>query len=332
MKKFIVVLLAVMALFLTACTNSNSEFDGLTEDQKANEIVQAFVAYMETSEGKQIISANGGIVETSASDESWDDVKGDYPIVDEDNSDVTVKFGGSTSVEKVAKALSASFTSLAGDFVANHNHTGSGDAYLRVQGDEKDGANKLHIGFASRNFKDTEQGVAGTFGQLAWDAVVAVVAESRAISNITDAQLVDIYDGTITDWNDLESAGSEVINAYTRDTTSGTREAFFKGIDFDDAVDSNQVLVGTVVEVAGNGEMVTAVENDVHGIGYISLSTLADADLKGLSFDGVEPTIANVLNNTYGLKRPFMYMTRDYNSENTIETGIDAAILEKSAV
>ena len=322
-KLGIFALFLVTLLGLAACSGSYADY---TEDQRANEIVQAFVAYMETSEGKAIIAANGGIVATSASDESWDDVKADYPIVDEDNSDVTVKFGGSTSVEKVAKALSASFSSLAGDFVADHNHTGSGDAFKRVQGEEKDGANKLHIGFASRGFKDSEAGVSGSFGQLAIDAVVVVVDSNNTVSNITAAQLTSIYDGTYTKWTSLSGADA-AINAYTRDTTSGTREAFFKGIDFDDAVDSNDVLAD-VSEVTGNGDMIDNVSDDANGIGYISLSTLADSGLKGLSFEGVEPTIANVLNDTYKLARPFMYMTRDYETENA-DVEVSVAIVDK---
>ncbi len=324
MKKLGSILLAfVLLIGLAACSGSYADY---TEDQRANEIVQAFVAYMETSEGKAIISANGGIVDSSATDESWDDIKADYPIVDEDNSDVTVKFGGSTSVEKVAKALSASFSSLAGDFVADHNHTGSGDAYKRVQGEEKDGANKLHIGFASRGFKDSEAGVAGSFGQLATDAVVVVVAPNNAVSNLTAAQIKSIYDGTVTNWSEVGGADAS-INAYTRDTTSGTREAFFKGIDFDDAVDSNSVLAD-VSEVTGNGDMMDNVSDDANGIGYISLSTLSDSGLKGVNFEGVEPTIANVLSDDYKLSRPFMYMTRDYDAENG-DVEVDAAIIDK---
>ncbi len=326
MKKFGIVLLVALAFVLTACAGNN--FADMTEDQKANEIVQAYVAYMSTVEGKAIIAAEGGIVETSSSDPNWADIAEDYPIVDEDNSEVTVKFGGSTSVEGVARALSASFSSLAGDFIPEHNHTGSGDGYKRVQGEEKDGASKAHIGFASRDFKDTEQGAAGTYGRLAWDAVVVVVDDTNnSLTNITAAQTKAVYDGTTTDWSAL-GTGSGSINVYTRDTTSGTREAFFKGIDFGDAVDTNAVLVTGFSEVSGNGTMMSSVAADASGIGYISLSSL-DSSLNGLNFEGVEPTEANVLNDTYGLKRPFMYMTRDYETENADDANVDAAIVEK---
>ncbi len=186
-------------MYMTRDAANDSE-----SNDAANAIVKAFVAYMGTQEGKAIIKSQGGIVSISASDPSWDDIKDDYSIVSQDNSSVTVKFGGSTSVEKVAKALSSAFSSLAGNFVAEHNHTGSGDAFKRVQGEEKGSANMLHIGFASRNFKDSEAGATDTYGQLAWDAVVAVVNQKNTkLTNITSQQLAAIYGGDTKLWSEL---------------------------------------------------------------------------------------------------------------------------------
>lgn len=105
-------------------------------------------------------------------------------------SKITINFGGSTSVEKIAKALTASFATECPRFEAVHNHTGSGDAYKRTQGGEKAGANKLDIGFLSRELKaDTEQASAGTSGLICKDGIVAVVNNTNSISNLTKEQL-----------------------------------------------------------------------------------------------------------------------------------------------
>lgn len=181
-----------------------SEYIGMeTEGQ----IVEAFIAYMGTTEGKLVIANKGGIVNTSASDPYWDDIKGDYSVCSLDNSNVTINFGGSTSVKKIAEALSADFSSKCGNFIADHNHTGSGDGYKRTQGSEKDGADKLHIGFASRGIKvdESEPAASGTYGQLCWDAVVAVVNNSNStITDITAEQLKKMYDGTFTKWEEVK--------------------------------------------------------------------------------------------------------------------------------
>ena len=61
--------------------------------------------------------------------------------------------------------------------------------------------------------------------------------------------------------------GESTIKVYTRDTTSGTREAFFSGIDFDAATGENTPLVSGYVEVDGNGTMMSSLKNDINGIG-----------------------------------------------------------------
>jgi len=178
-----------------------SDWTGMDTEQQ---IVEAFVAYMSTVDGKATIINKHGILETSLSDPLWDDIKSNYSVCSLDNSSVTINFGGSTSVESIAKALSAEFSTKCGNFIAEHNHTGSGDAYLRVQGSESTGANKLHIGFASRDFKSTEAAQEGTTGRICLDAVVVVVnANNPLITNITANQLKKIYAGESILWSDL---------------------------------------------------------------------------------------------------------------------------------
>lgn len=169
------------------------------------EIVKAFIAYLNTKEGKATIIANGGIVELKETDPLWNDIKGDHPVALKNNSAITIKFGGSTSVEKIVKALVAGFSLKCGNFQFEQNYTGSGDAFKRTQGSEKDGANKLHIGFASREFKLTssEPATSGTYGTFSIDAIVTVVNQNNKISNITSETLKNIYQGNISNWSEL---------------------------------------------------------------------------------------------------------------------------------
>ncbi|NLI94325.1 MAG: hypothetical protein GX350_00730 [Erysipelotrichaceae bacterium] len=170
------------------------------------QLTKAFLAYMGTQEGKATIKANDGIVSILVDDPSWDAIKADHPIVNQDNSGVTLNFGGSTSVEKIAKALSAEFSPLAGNFNAIHNHTGSGDAWKRTYGGDKDGANSLDIGFASREFKAEElTGVAvENYGLICVDAIVTVVnPQNSLLPSASAALLVEIYNGTKTLWSQV---------------------------------------------------------------------------------------------------------------------------------
>jgi phosphate transport system substrate-binding protein len=181
--------------------------DDYATDDKVGQIVSAFVAYMGTKEGLGIIVAAGGIVDIPSTAESWSDIAANYPIASEDNSSLTVKFGGSTSVEKMAKQLTAAFSPLCGNFIASHNHTGSGAAYTNTQGDGKDSETALDVGFLSRDLKltGTEPAADGTYGTMCIDAIVTVVNEANPYSATTAADLVSMYqkDPTITKWSDV---------------------------------------------------------------------------------------------------------------------------------
>jgi phosphate transport system substrate-binding protein len=170
-------------------------------NDRERDISLAFIAFLQTTDGADIITNEGAIPLPST--ESWDDIKDQYPICTQDNSDITIKFGGSDSIEKIALALTAAFSPKCGDFIPEHDHTGSSDGYKRTQGSEKDGDNYKHVGFASRPFKDSETGSEGTQGQLAWDAIVAIVHLNNELSNVSAEDLKKIYRGDYTTWDQI---------------------------------------------------------------------------------------------------------------------------------
>lgn len=181
-------------------------FNYMLRDTYANEtnkkLAEAFVAYMGTKEGKATIKSGEGIVDIKDSDPTWDSIKASHPVTALVNTGITLRFGGSTSVEKIAKKLSAEFSVLAGNFKFEHNHTGSSDAFKRTNGSEKDNQNALDIGFASREFKSSES--ATTKGTLCIDAIVVVVNADNPLVKVSKEQLKDIYSGKITKFSEVK--------------------------------------------------------------------------------------------------------------------------------
>ena len=163
------------------------------------QLVNAFLAYMNSKDGKEIIANNDGIVEGLDSAPEWDDIKADHAAALAEGDDVEIHFGGSTSVEKIGRALSESFATIAPRFKPMHAHSGSGAAYTGTRAD-----GNLHLGFASRELKDTEK-VDGEFGQVAWDAVVIVVNNQNTLANITTEQIQAIFTGETKNWQGLAS-------------------------------------------------------------------------------------------------------------------------------
>lgn len=170
------------------------------------QLVKAFVAFLGTSDAADIINNAGAIALPSSV--TWDAIKGQHPITQQNNSGVTVRFGGSDSIQKVAEALTQAFTAKAGNFVAEHDHTGSGDGWKRTNGDTKDQTVGKDVGFSSRPFTSAELSnvTAAQHGQLAWDAIVAIVHNSNPISNVTADTLKKIYNGTYLTWSDVPQA------------------------------------------------------------------------------------------------------------------------------
>ncbi len=185
------------------CFTTRAADDYKNDDQKA--IVAAFLAYMtDSKEGREVVISAGGIAD-AASAKSWDEIKKDHPIVDKDNSGLTIVCGGSTSVEKCVKAALESFQGIAGNVQFKLDQTGSGDGWKRVLGDDKDGPNASDIGFASRKFKEDKEPVdkALRSEEFCQDAIVAVVHKDNPIANVTKDDLFNIFTGAVTKWDEI---------------------------------------------------------------------------------------------------------------------------------
>lgn len=224
----------------------------------------------------------------------------------EETSTITVQLGGSTSVEKAIKAAADAFKAEAPNFEYVANLTGSGDGYKRTLGGEKD-SNPADIGFASRAFSSNEDVsnalLSGTFAK---DAIAVVVHKDSSLSNITSEQLLKVYTGEITTWDQLDSSLSGTINVYSRDAESGTRGAFQDIVGFEDIE-----LVDRAIITAGNGDLASKVGKDANGIGYVSLSTdFVANDIHALNYNGVEASEETTIDGTYTLARPFNFTTR----------------------
>lgn len=118
--------------------------------------------------------------------------------------------------------------------------------------------------------------------------------------------------------SDSASAGStgsfdnsKAITVVARDAASGTRSAFHElmGIIQKNGDTEKDMLVTGALEFDSTDKVITAVEGDTYGIGYISLGSVSDR-IKTAKVDGVEATAENVKNGTYSVSRPFLLVTK----------------------
>lgn len=183
-------------------------------------LVQGFLLFMQSQEGQGIIKSKDGIlVNQLSSAKKWKDLldleeNKNIKILCETPCDkdkrIEIKFGGSTSVEKIAEALTKAFESYCPTFKPVHNHTGSSAAYQGTQGKEKNGINSMHVGFLSRELKqDSEKAAEDSYGLICKDGiVVAVNKKNTYVDNITANQLKEIYSSANLKWDYLSASAT----------------------------------------------------------------------------------------------------------------------------
>jgi phosphate transport system substrate-binding protein len=126
------------------------------------------------------------------------------------------------------------------------------------------------------------------------DGIAVIVHPDNPITALTTAQVRGIYTGEITNWQALGGANIP-IEVISREDGSGTRAEF-----------ESQVL-GTrqttlLARVApSSAAMVTSVAMLRNSIGYVSMSYV-DERVRAVSLDTIEPTLANVADNSYPLR------------------------------
>ncbi len=130
---------------------------------------------------------------------------------------------------------------------------------------------------------------------FAIDGVAVVVHPSNAVSELTFAQVADIYAGKITNWKEVGGADGK-INLYVREDGSGTREVFT-----DKAIKGGEVAASANV-VNSNGAMKTAVAKDANAIGYVGIGHI-DESVKAPKLEGMTATQENAANGSYTVVR-----------------------------
>ena len=157
----------------------------------------------------------------------------------------------------------------------------------------------VSIGMSSRELKGEEKKLNAIV--ICHDAIAIVVNPKNPIANLTTEQVRGIYSGRISNWKQLGWIHRN-ISAVTREEGSGTRGAF------EDLVMKKTLIDDAVMVQDSNGAVREVVGNDPYAVGYISLG-IVDSRVKTVSIDGISPSIQTVRNKSYGIVRPFLYLT-----------------------
>lgn len=120
--------------------------------------------------------------------------------------------------------------------------------------------------------------------------IAAVVNPNVGIDNVTQAQLIDIFTGKVTNWQQV--GGHDVkITVVSRAKGSGTRATFKQY-----ALLGNEEMESQSEDSSGAVRKIVA--ETPGAISYLALSYI-DSSVRALKLNGVEPTAANIANGTY---------------------------------
>lgn len=200
---------------------------------------------------------------------------------------------GSTSVQPFAEMLAEIYNRQGSDCIVDVQGGGS-TAGLQAA------ANGIaDIGMCSRSLKAEEE-EKFTPIVIARDGLAIVVHPTNSVDNLTREQVRRMFAGEIADWREVGGRPGP-IRLITREEGSGTREAFSK------LVMDNQRIARRALTQESNMAVKELVAHDPAAVGYMSLGLVGG--LKTVRIDGVSPTVKHVIDGSYPLVRPFLFVT-----------------------
>lgn len=225
----------------------------------------------------------------------------------------TLSMNGSTSMEKVIKAVNGAFMEKNKGVTVNLNLTGSGT------GIQEASEGKCDIGNSSRKLKDEEaEKLDATVVGL--DGIALVVNPVNKLEDITLQDLAKVYSGEITNWKEL-GGDDKAIVVIGREDGSGTRDGFESIVMGDKEPKYAQELEST-------GSVINAVATTDGAIGYASLANV-DETVKALKIGGVEATEENVKSGAYEVQRPFICATLKGSDNKLAKAYLDFILSEE---
>ena len=274
MKKLTALLLVlVMMLGLVACGTPAAETPTTDDTAAVTPIeIDASIAFAGSSSLAPVIASIGEAFRTEYG--TWDKVNPAFPA---EEIDIPVASGGSGDGPKSVVEGTADF------------------------------------GMLARSVKDSEKESLGegyTEFMVASDALTVSVNKNNPICAIMDDidtdTLRSIFAGEIAYWDELDaSLEHKEIVVCIRDLTGGAAEVFEK-----------QVMQGTpitenAIQTPSMGALAAKIAENEYAIGYAGYGVynLNTDKLTAFKFNGVEPTEENILNGSYTIQRPVLFVT-----------------------
>jgi phosphate transport system substrate-binding protein len=210
---------------------------------------------------------------------------------------------GSSGMLPLARALAAAYQQTSADIQVEIGRGLGTGARLRALAE-----NQIQIALASHGIEpaDVQKGNLKVI-EVARGAVVFAVNASVPLTDITEAQVCDIYSGKVRSWLALGGADRPIV-VLTRPPTEVDPEVIRARI----GCFKNLKEVDTARVLARGPDMARALADTPDAIGMTSMTVVEQSGgmVKALSLNGVVPTPESVRSGRYLLAREFLFVVR----------------------
>ncbi|AXV40656.1 phosphate ABC transporter substrate-binding protein [Methanobacterium sp. BAmetb5] len=207
---------------------------------------------------------------------------------------------GSTSVQPVAEKLATEYMKKNSSVKITVQGGGSSVGIKSVQ----DGS--ANIGTSSKSLKANESTGLSQY-EIGKDGIAIIVNNNNALSGLTMEQLKGILSGNITNWKEVGGPDAK-INVVVREEGSGTRDAVQEIVLGKLANGTKVDFVKSAIVQSSTQAVQQSVAQDPNAIGFISFASVNGT--KALQINNVAPSEATVLDGTYKIQRPFLFLIK----------------------
>lgn len=197
---------------------------------------------------------------------------------------------GSTALQPLVEAAAKAYTTKCPNAKINVQGGGSGTGLTQVfQGGATIGDSDI--------FAEEAQGIDP---KVVVDHQVVVQGFAMAanpgvkVDSLTQDQVISIWTGKVTNWKDV-GGNDQKITIINRPTSSGTRATFKKY-----ALKGASEAQGLALTEDSTGAVAKAINDTPGAVGYLGLAYfLTNKDLKLIKFNGKDPVVANISDDSY---------------------------------
>ncbi len=220
------------------------------------------------------------------------------------NTENKIVIKGSTTVLPITQKAQEVYSDLNKDVRISIEGSGSGNGIKALIDGSTDIANSSRELQEKELTKINERNIKVKEIAVALDMIVPVVHPDNPVKNVTMNQLKAIYDGSITNWQQLGGLNENIV-VISRDTSSGTYEVWQELV-----LENNDVAKSALLQ-ASNGAVLSSVAGNKKAIGYVGYGYINDT-IKMLNVNNIKPSIPNGKSGAFPISRKlYMYINEE---------------------